>query len=234
MQTLATSLELYCYGTSEGVQKAWDTRGRGRKTSAKKPEDMETFYHGTVLPSAKEMLKEGLSPQPDKQFQVGRIPTTKGYVYVTPKENTAKVFAAFRAVYDETQPGQRFGIDTPYGPYTGLKRPDAQPAIHDPNDKPAVVKLSIPKDVAAKFVSDPQFDSRNPNTPTALMAQGVIPKEYIKSVSVLQDDHKTWKKMMPSALAAAVEKGRTIYLVYYGPLDALKRHLTSGGESEAE
>lgn len=49
---LATTIE--CYGTSEGVKKAWDTRGRGRKP------EMVSLYHGTQTKNLSSIMKKGL------------------------------------------------------------------------------------------------------------------------------------------------------------------------------
>jgi hypothetical protein len=66
---LATAVNLYCYGTSEGVSKEWDTRGRGRKLTkkdareqlVKKLSDKKISDESKVLNSAQQAaLKEDL------------------------------------------------------------------------------------------------------------------------------------------------------------------------------
>jgi hypothetical protein len=215
---LAATL-VYAYGTSEGVTKAWDTRGRSQKTDL--DDKVKVFYHGTVLPSAKKIIKEGLMPEPGKSFQVNHIPASmNGYVYVTTQPWIAKMFAEARAKYEKSEPGEDFLV----GNYGFWKRADApHPDIEKLGEQvPAIVKIAVPENVAATFQQDP--DSMDD---AALLRKGIIPKEYIKGVSVLQGDGKKWKSFKPEQLAAAAA-GRTLYLVYYGPMDALKMHLNAG------
>ena len=225
---LAATL-LYAYGTSEGLRKAWDTRGRGRKATSHESEKIKVFYHGTVLPSAKKILAEGLKPVAEKAFQVNMIPTSrKGYVYVTTEKELAARFAEARAAYDATQPGRTVIVHD----YGLMKREEAQPAYTVPSDeKPVVVEIDIPEKIVRSFQPDPD-SGETPGTEVTFLKKGIIPKEFIKKVSILEghdtsgERHK-WRVLRPDELAAS-KSGKTLYLVYVGPLAALKMHLKAG------
>jgi hypothetical protein len=65
---LQSQIELQAYGTSEGVQKAWDTRGRGRKFQTGVPVTM-TAYHVTEI--GKVQFGKGgafFSPEPGTEY----------------------------------------------------------------------------------------------------------------------------------------------------------------------
>jgi hypothetical protein len=219
---------VYGYGTHESVLKSWDTRGRGRKDTTQ--EGIKRFYHGTVLPSAKKILQEGLAPQEGKAFQVNKIPTSKkGYVYITSDKKIARLFAEARAKYDATAPGEQFTV----GNFTMTKREEAQPSYITPsNEKPVVLEIDVPAKVAASFVPDPDSDP-DPSTNVAYLKKGIIPKEFIKKVSVLNYDPKaeermTWKDFTPDNCCEAAAAGKRLFLVYVGPIEALKMHLKAG------
>jgi hypothetical protein len=111
---LAGTLSLYGYGTSEGVTKGWDTRGRGRKQQiAWKPvmslaEAKEwnknsmikgVHYHGTSTQKARGIYKNGFNlPRPsyEKRVRLLGIPGSFGRIvgiYGTPYKEYAKMYA---------------------------------------------------------------------------------------------------------------------------------------------
>lgn len=230
---LASTLSVYGYGTHEGVEKEWDTRGRGRKTApVVEKGGNEVFYHGTVLPSAKAILKEGLRGKAEKAFNVGAIPSSKrGYVYITKDPALAKTFARARAAYDKAAPGSKFTFKNDYlghGVSQMYKRPGASALSEEAKDDiPAVVEIDVPADVAKQFKEDPDWAPPAVGAPeVAFIKRGIIPKKYVKKVSVLQDTGD-WKDFGAKDLAAGSD-ATTFYLVYVGPLATLKKHLNDG------
>lgn len=71
------------------------------------------FYHGTVLPLAKEILQYGLHEKPDQKFMAAQINPAKppthevGHVYITRAEQWARNYAEYRARLAAAQPGDR-------------------------------------------------------------------------------------------------------------------------------
>ena len=53
---LALTVELYCYGTSEGVEKSWDTRGRGSAWSSS--ENMKSIPGAVDLKTDKQLWRQ--------------------------------------------------------------------------------------------------------------------------------------------------------------------------------
>lgn len=227
---LRSTISIYGGGPGSGCNpQAGDC---GRKSAGKKDADVEVFYHGTVLPSAKQMLKEGLVPKPEKAFQTAGIDTSKkGYVYVTQDKKLAMLFANARQAYDAAKPGSYYKFYNPWngaGGYTTMwKREDAQPAVKT-GDVAAVVEVDIPKNVASELKSDPDFDGSGQDE-RAKIKEGIIPKEYISKVFV-KGQKNSWKAMLPRQLAAQMS-GIKLYLVYYGPMAALKKHLNAGAQN---
>lgn len=233
---LSSALLIYSGGPGSGCNPAVGKCGR-KGTGKSNSEEVEVFYHGTILPSAKAMLKEGLSPQPDKAFKTSKIPVQKGYVYVTSDKSLAMTFAAARAAYDASPTGTchypLFWPDRTDNPaaVSMRKRQEGGPAKAP--EVPAVVELDIPKKMADKLKRDPDWDSSAEDSDplVAMIYKGIIPKQYIKKVSVMDSkaprfEKITWRDLDPKELAASV--GQKLYLVYYGPMDALKKHLNAG------
>lgn len=199
----------------------------GRKSTGMS-ERTEAFYHGTVLPSAKAILQQGLIPHPSTAFHIGHIPVRSGYIYATKDESEAKQFARVRAAYESMSPGSTrvvgFGQDKPGEEFRFWKAKDAPPASAD---KPvaAVVEMELPEHLANKFGDDP--DSLRGDD---LTAKGIIPPQFIKSVEVLSGDK--WKKYSRDEVdKIAAQTGSSTYLVYFGPIEALKTHLKAGNNA---
>lgn len=95
---LASTIDLYAYGTSEGVSKAWDARGRGRKT------DVSTNlvqYNGWIKPSGKwRELHDGETHStvvgaPDEAVRKGWIRVEREEPYFT-SNKTGKIVMNFQ------------------------------------------------------------------------------------------------------------------------------------------
>lgn len=230
---LSATIELHGGGPGSGCRGA----DCGRPSIGK---GVDVFYHGTVLPSAKAILKEGLKPHSEKTFKTGNyppespyhhkegIPERKGYVYVTSDKEMAMTFAAARAAYDAAKPGEMYEFKNYFdgGTQEMWKKLDAPSPVK--GEVPAIVELEVPKNVASKFQFDEDFSQDGPD-PLAQISKGVLPKEYIKNVTVMKTKD-SWIDYKPEELAAG-KTGVTLYLVYYGPLDALKKHLNAGAKN---
>lgn len=165
-----------------------------------------TWWHGTLSASAKQIFKEGLRQDPESAWNKPRLKSRKGYVYLTNDKSVAERFAKYRSKYD------RFGN------------------MKETFEKPAIVELHLPTNIVEKLQPDPKYAPpgffANPKDTPAWMLRGQIPKEYVANVEVpsgVGPDGFHWRSMNKSELAA---QGITpVYLVYYGDLDLLKRHL---------
>jgi len=183
----AAEEELRAYGTSEGVTKAWDTRGRGRKEEEKEPVWQYPLYRGTTTQKLETILKDGLTPAEDPMTADavghGRFMSQKGKVYATYQEDLAKKYAVFKQRFNETEPGKEF---VAWGMRVH-KGKDGPPAIKD--TKPMVVTVTVPLSVMKKMEDDPD----SPPSHDSYMFSGSLPKQYIDRIQVYDND--TWKNV---------------------------------------
>jgi len=93
------AVAIFCYGTSQGVERAWDTRGRGRKPR-NSPEEIarrlkglnrsigmthSQFFHGTTVGAGRKILREGLKAKK----QTGWGLSGEHEAYLTPSKSNA-------------------------------------------------------------------------------------------------------------------------------------------------
>jgi hypothetical protein len=86
---LQSAITLYAYGTSQGVEKAWDTRGRGRNVL---PRGTKYLYHGTSTKFIDGIKTNGL---------------TSGKNYVTPSAALAHTEAGYKTHGDPNSYGSK-------------------------------------------------------------------------------------------------------------------------------
>ena len=199
----AAITDLLGSGTSEGVKKAWDTRGRGRKEKEAEEELMQLlqgypseeppkggeFYHGTISEAVKKILQEGLKQNLDLQFntfdlnQQQRLKTSDGYVYLTKEKYIAQWYAMLKAKYEAAKPGMvKFPDPTGHCCFR-LVKPAISSVFSSDKSAPAVVTLDVP-DRAAKGLED---DPASVPSWKSFRTTGVLPKSYVSKVEVL--DH---------------------------------------------
>lgn len=107
---LAATIEMYCYGTSEGVEKAWDTRGRGRVDFSKM-----LFHHGSPVPYDVKSMKGPAYFTNDKDvaehYSKGPI---KGKIfsgYLDLKNPKIEKSAPMRLLWNDISSAQKAGHD---------------------------------------------------------------------------------------------------------------------------
>lgn len=202
--------DLLAYGTPEGLEKAWDTRGRGRKV--KEAMLPIPVYRGTTTHKLPEIEKQGFVPtktpmKVDKLVQdpsggIHRIAAKpkQGNVYVTGNIEAAKNYAEFKQKYNEAKPGGKF-----FHLGTWVKPTDGAPPRS--GTKPIVVTMRLPVSIAKQLKSDPES---SPDL-ESFMYKGTIPKEYIEKVEML--DGGRWKSV-DWKKGIAADAGDTVTLHY--------------------
>lgn len=225
--------DVKAYGTSEGVTKAWDTRGRGRhpNTAPAANQPTETFYHGTVSGILKDVLQNGLSQHPDKKFNISkeyfdgpdRVLIPKGFVYLTKDKSTAEYFAKLKLKYERARPGELIEIPDRLGNCCQefIKSKDAPEPTDDAfREKASVITLDIPEDKANALESDPDSDP----TWKAFKTQGVVPKEFISGIKTY--DGTRWASIWnPKTKSLKADSVVRVFLVHYGKVDQLAHAL---------
>lgn len=203
--------DLLAYGTSEGVKKEWDTRGRGRKPQ----EEMWKYrlYRGTTTRKLAEIAKQGITPPAvpmavKNEYQSMEAHPVPGHVYFTYDHNLARIYAGFKQAYNEAEPGTTFEFHNLW-----TKPPDAPPVVHD--TKPVVLTLRVPKSIAEKLEEDPE----SPEELESVMFKGTIPKDYIEKAEVQEGG--VWKPLSWEKAVAADADGDTVKI--YCVLDDVKQ-----------
>lgn len=225
---LTATIKLYGGGPGSGC------RGEncGRPSTGEKPQQtLHQFYHGTVLPSAKKILVEGIKDTPTQAFNLTRADMhDHGYVFLTDDKNMAQRFAEFRQKWADAPLGTNVESTPPKAfSNRGAMNIEKTPYNNNPNmipGKAAVVELSLPEDEIKSLQDDPAMGY---GIKGAWRKQGIIPPKYITGVEVLNGNR--WKKLSVDEAKVAAQAMKTVYLVYYGPLDALKMHLKAGNEN---
>lgn len=235
--------DVKAYGTSEGVTKAWDTRGRGRKqsppslpktdTPSQEPGYVgpkETYYHGTISDAVKGILEKGVLQQSNQwKFNIKMSPEAeramkipRGFVYITKSKETAMWYAKLKAKYEATEPGKEIIMDCVDGTpdcVDFLKPEDAPAAV--PGEKPSVITFEIPMSKLGGLTRDPS--SPDPKW-EAFRMKGQIPKDYISNIE--QYDGWQWKQVWNQEKHTVdAEKTVQIFLVHYGKLVDLAKSL---------
>lgn len=192
------------YGTSEGVKKEWDTRGRGRKAEEMFPYKL---YRGTTTRKLAEIAKRGVTPATKRmdvtnEISRGVAHPVPGNTYVTYDKHLGQLYAQFKKAYNETEPGHNFT-------YNGIwwKPKNAPAAVQ--GTKPVLLTMRIPRSLSSNLLEDPE----SPDSADSYMFKGTIPKEYIEKAEVLEGGEwksLDWKK---GVAAAADEDDRDIYVV---------------------
>jgi hypothetical protein len=204
-------------GTSEGAEKGWDTRGRGRKAkdladldeealdaelrrllqgypSSESPKGGE-YYHGTISEAVKKILKEGLKQNEDLKFDAldpvrqMKMASENGYVYLTKAKNIGQWYGMFKAKYEAAKPGLVKFPDPTGNCCMQLIKPATASVFSSDKSAPAVITLDVP-DSAAKSLEDDPHSAPDWN---AFRTTGVLPKDYVAKVEIL--DHMDESKV---------------------------------------
>jgi len=232
------------YGTSEGVEKAWDTRGRGRHPKTYEgpggqkftiPEDEpesevdpalkgKPAYRGVTSDTLNGIFKEGAIWQGPHEMHLisdwaGPFSSQKGVTYVTYDKKLAKSYAELKDNFNHTEPGHEFA--TPWGAWGDMKfiKPsDAPQPILD--SKPALITMKLPENVEHGL----KYDRASAPENLSYMYPGKIPAEAITNVQILDGGH--WKKYdWKKSVHAEQEGGRVVHLVWYGTMKELEDFL---------
>jgi len=167
---------------------------------------VKTFYHGTINKFVQSILTEGLTPDhPEKRWNANKVsffssfnPAKEdpmGFVYVLDWQGQAAEYAAAKARYYKTLPGETFraayGVDF-------IKAPDA-PVILDA--APAVLKVTVPD------VFGTELDPQDYN---GMRYKGTIPGEFIKRIpyktSVGVDNRDEVSKLYTEAMRQDLDR----------------------------
>ena len=212
-------MNLLGYGTSEGVTKEWDTRGRGRKPT----EHAFPAFRGTTLNTVNRIIREGGVQQGETPFRAinprkGEFTSRRGLTYITTNPKVAAIYAVTKRNYALAKPGRKFVVPTEWGGYDMIKPSDG-PA---PKDKsiPAIVTMALPK----SFMDKMEEDSESPSINESYTYEGKIPIKYIKDVYVLDadtplgrglPDPTKWKKIDWKKGVQAAEETEPTVTVYF-------------------
>lgn len=141
-----------------------------------------TFYHGTVDTFVPAILKNGLKPQPNKEWKV-EIYTVMGIfapndndrkpaIYCSPNKVQARRYAINKASYYHVKPNSAFPWKSPgkgWGKVTAKKGNDP---LYLPDCKPVILKIAVPSAIVEQFELDDKADD-------AYLCACTIPARYI-------------------------------------------------------